>query len=319
MRNLDTNSLDLVHVKCCCVCGSSEYNTIGKGRDFEYNTSKDEFNAVKCTSCGLIYLNPRPAISEFDRIYPSNYHAFNFSKKRYGLVYKIRSWLEAKRVLNFCKELAGDARIVDVGCGDGFHLNLIREYGHKSWAVEGIDLDQQAIKMARKSGLVVYYGSVESIDLQSEIYDLAFMIQTIEHVEKPNEVLKGIYRILKPGGKLVIVTDNTDSLDFKFSQKRYWGGYHFPRHWNLFNKYSLGKLAQESGFQVERIRTIVSPVNWVYTIHNWLVDKEAPIWLINSFTLKSKVSLSVFTILDIVLQKFGKGALLQAVLKKPSI
>jgi hypothetical protein len=41
----------------------------------------------------------------------------------------------------------------------------------------------------------------------------------------------------------VIVTDNTDALDFKIFKGGYWGGYHFPRHWNLFNRKSLTKLA----------------------------------------------------------------------------
>ena len=143
------------------------------------------------------------------------------------------------------------------------------------------------------------------------------MVQTIEHVEKPVDVLESIHKILKPGGNLVIVTDNTDSFDFKFSKRSYWGGYHFPRHWNLFNRNSLSKLARKTDFEVVHLGTIVSPVNWVYTIHNWLVDKNAPEWLINRFTLKSTVSLSVFTLLDMALQKFGNGALLQAILRKP--
>jgi len=308
--------LDLVYVKCC-ICESENAEPIGKGKDFEYNSSSDTFLAVKCNTCGLVYLNPRPDISEFEKIYPKNYHAFDFSVKDFGLIYKIRSWLEAKRLLSWCDGLPENARILDVGCGDGFHLNLLRQYGKSSWNPEGIDMDKRAIEMAHKSGLTVHRGSVETIDLPANTYDLAFIVQTIEHVEKPDEVLKGIRKLLKPGGRLVIVTDNTDSLDFKFCKKSYWGGYHFPRHWNLFNKNSLAKLAAKTGFEVVSLGTQVSPVNWVYTIHNWLVGKKAPKWMINRFTLKSKVSLSAFTVLDFGLQKFRKGALLRAILRKP--
>ena len=111
--------------------------------------------------------------------------------------------------------------------------------------------------MAKKSGLIVHRGSVESIDLPQNTYDLVFMIQTIEHVEKPDEVLRGIHKLLKPGGKLVIVTDNTDSLDFRFFKKSYWGGYHFPRHWNLFNRNSLTKLAEKTDFEVAGFRNTI--------------------------------------------------------------
>ena len=309
-------NLDLDFVNCC-ICGDAPYHLLGKGEDYEYKTSEDIFSAVQCDSCSLVYLNPRPAITEFETIYPPNYHAFEFSPKQYGFVYKVRARLEANRTLKRCKELEDNARILDVGCGDGFHLNLLKQYGNKNWKLEGIDLDKRAVDAANKSGLKVHLGSVEEMQLTPDGYDLVFMIQTIEHVEKPSGVISAIYKLLKPGGKLVIVTDNTDSLDFKYFKNRFWGGYHFPRHWNLFNKRSLTKLAEKSGFKVEDLTTIVSPVNWVYSIHNSLVGKKKSEWLIQRFTLKSTFSLFIFTAVDFVLQKFGKGALLQATLRKP--
>ena len=316
MSNPAEKSLKLTRVKCC-VCESNDAKRVGAGEDFEYRTSPDTFQAVQCNSCGLVYLNPRPDVSEFETIYPPTYHAFDFSEKDFGIVYKIRSRLEAKRLLSWCEDLPVDARILDVGCGDGFHLNLLKQYGKKGWRLEGIDFDKRAVEMAETSGLKVHLGSIETLDLPKDAYDLAFMIQTIEHLEKPFEILAAIKSVLKTGGKLVIVTDNTDSLDFKLFKNGYWGGYHFPRHWNLFNQNSLAKLAEKVGFEIAGLTTQVSPVNWVYSIHNWLVDSEKPRWLINQFTLKSTVSLSVFTSLDIVLQKFGKGALLRAILQKP--
>ena len=182
MENITKENLDLVHVQCC-ICEVEDAVLVGVGKDFEYDTSPDTFSAMRCRSCGLIYLNPRPNVSEFEKIYPSNYHAFDFSKKEFGIVFKIRARLEAKRLLSCCKGLPANARILDVGCGDGFHLNLLRQYGKKSWSLEGIDIDKRAVDMAKKSGLTVHRGSVETIDLPENNYDLAFMIQTIEHLE----------------------------------------------------------------------------------------------------------------------------------------
>ena len=308
--------LELISVNCC-VCNADNAEKIGTGADFEYRTSDDRFNAVQCSSCGLVYLNPRPAITEFETIYPAHYHAFDFSEQDFGFIYKIRSRLEAKRILSWCAGLPADARILDVGCGDGFHLNLLKKYGEKNWTLEGVDLDKRAFEMAKNSGLKIHLGTVEELNLPQNYYDLAFMIQTIEHVEKPDEVLSAVKKILKPNGKLIVVTDNTESLDFSIFKKSHWGGYHFPRHWNLFNKASLAKLAKKVGLQTVNINTQVSPVNWVYSFHNRFVDAGRPMWLINRFTLKSTVSLSLFTALDIGLQKFGKGGLLRAILRKP--
>ncbi len=308
--------LNVTFVKCC-VCESGDATPIGVGEDFEYHTSSDAFLAMRCKSCGLVYLNPRPSVSEFEKIYPPTYHAFNFSEKNFGFAHKMRSRLEVRRLLRRCRNLPNDARILDVGCGDGFHLNLLREFGKKSWKLEGVDVDKRAVEMATHSGFKVHLGSVEEIKLPYENYDLIFLIQTIEHVEKPDKVLVVIHKLLRKGGRLVIVTDNTDSIDFKLFKRNYWGGYHFPRHWNLFNRQSLTILAEKTGFEIEGLTTIISPVNWVYSIHNALVDRGKPNWLINSFTLKSTVSLAAFTALDFVLQKFGKGALIQATLQKP--
>jgi ubiquinone/menaquinone biosynthesis C-methylase UbiE len=315
MENRTNKSLNLTHAQCC-VCGTDDAEPIGIGGDFEYRTSHDTFLAMRCNSCGLVYLNPRPSVSDFETIYPPNYHAFDFSEADFGFVHRVRSRLEAKRLLSLCRDLPEDARILDVGCGDGFHLNLLKKYGGKNWTLKGVDVDKRAAQMAEKSGLKVYLGNVEELDLPENSYELAFMIQTIEHVEKPEKVLSAVRKILKPGGKLVVVTDNTDSFDFKLFKGGYWGGYHFPRHWNLFNQNSLRKLAAKTDFEVAKLATIVSPVNWVYSIHNSLVDLQAPRFFVNRFTLKSFVSLSAFTSLDIVLQKFGRGGLLQAILRK---
>ncbi|MEO8860455.1 MAG: hypothetical protein ABI358_03480 [Ginsengibacter sp.] len=61
----------------------------------------------------------------------------------------------------------------------------------------------------------------------------------------------------------------------------------------------------------------MSEVNWAYSIHNFLAARHKSDHLINKFTLKSTVSLTAFTALDFILQKFGKAALLEATLRKP--
>jgi ubiquinone/menaquinone biosynthesis C-methylase UbiE len=312
----DQNAIQLIAVKCC-VCDTDHAEKIGSGYDYEYFSCPDTFDVYQCKECGNVYLNPRPDDTAFKVIYPSNYHSLDFSEENYSFVHNVRSRLEANRLLRYCKGIPDDAKILDVGCGDGFHLKLLKKYGNPNWTLEGVDLDNRAVEIASKGGLKIHQGSVEKLDLGQEQYDLVYTIQTIEHVAQPDEVFAAIYRILKPGGRLVLVTDNTNSIDFTYFKKSYWGGYHFPRHWNLFNPQSMTRLAHKAGFQVTELNTIVSPVNWVYSIHNFLVDKKAPQWLINRFTLKSPISLGVFTLLDMVLQKFGRGALLNGYFTKP--
>lgn len=301
----------------CCICQMSDGEPLAIGEDFEYRTSPDSFLAMQCNGCGLVYLNPRPSLSEFQRIYPANYHAFEFSPKEFGFVYKVRRRLEAKRVLGWCKGLSDEAKIIDIGCGDGFHLSLLKDYGKASWQLEGVDADERAASVAKKNGLDVHCGLLENLNLQPSSYDLAFLIQTIEHLADPPKLLSDVRSLLRPGGKVIIVTDNTDSFDFKIYKDRHWGGYHFPRHWYLFNKETMRLLAKKVDLEVESLTTAVSPVNWVYSIRNSLTDMNAPSWLLERFSLKSTMSLSFFTALDMFNQFIGRGALLNAILKRP--
>ena len=303
---------------CCCICGTRDSEPVGVGLDFEYRTSPDSFLAVRCTRCDVVYLDSRPVASELSRIYPDHYHAFAFTEDRFGLVYSVRQRLEARRLLRVLRDLPPAARIVDIGCGDGFHLDLLQHHGPKTWLLEGVDIDDRALASARRRSLTVHRGRVEDLDLPERSFDAALMIQTVEHLPNPGAVLRAVARILTPGGRLFLVTDNTGSLDFTIAKRRHWGGYHFPRHWYLFNAGSLRLLARETGFEVESLGTMMSPVNWVYSARNALDDWGASRRVVDRLSLESPVALAAGTALDSLHQLVGRGALLRAVLRRPA-
>lgn len=302
----------------CAVCGADDAEPLGVGEDFEYRTTPDSFLAVRCRRCGLVYLDRRPAESAHATIYPDDYHAYDFSAERFGVVYKVRRRLEAHRLLKVAEGLPADARILDVGCGDGFHLGLLDEFGPSGWRVEGLDPDPRAAARGEQIGLTIHTGVVQDCDLPEAVYDLALLIMTIEHVADPAEVLEGVRRLVKPGGRLLIITDNTGSPDFRLFKRRHWGGYHFPRHFNLFDQSSLRRLAGRTGWDVAELTTMTSPVNWVYSIRNTLDDWGAPKGVVEQFSLEAAPSLSVFTAFDAALNAVGRGALLRAVLQRPA-
>ncbi len=301
----------------CCLCGGIDARTVGIGEDFEYRTSDQTFLAVRCPTCSLVYLDPRPAASELAVIYPDSYHAFAFEEASFGLVHRVRSRLEARRLLRVGGELGDGARILDVGCGDGFHLDLLRRYGNAGWHLLGVDTDERAVQAAQRRGLHVQQAPIEGADIADASIDLALCIQTIEHVDDPVSVLSSIAARLRPGGRVYLVTDNTGSPDFTLAKGRHWGGYHFPRHWNLFDQASMGRLAERAGLEVEHLGTTVSPVNWTYSVRNALDDWGAPRALVERFSLRTAPSLAVFTALDSVLTAVGRGALLRVVLRRP--
>ena len=301
----------------CCICGDVNGKPVGVGEDFEYHTTPHSFLAVRCPVCDLIYLDPRPTAASLSVIYPDEYHAFAFDEEQFGLVHKVRSRLEARRLLRAGRGLPTNAQVLDVGCGDGFHLDLLRKHGPQGWQLHGVDTDSRAVAAARRRGLAVEECPVERSALEPSSIDFALCIQTIEHVGDPVAILRAIGGLLKPGGRLYLITDNTGSPDFKITKGRHWGGYHFPRHWNLFNKTSMRKLATAAGLEVEKLSTTASPVNWTYSIRNTLVDWNAPKWMVNRFSLKSAPALAAFTAVDTAFTLIGRGALLRVILRRP--
>jgi SAM-dependent methyltransferase len=302
----------------CCLCEHDDAEPLAVGEDFEYRSSADTYPAVRCRGCGLIYLQERPQLADLSRIYPPAYHAFDFSHQRFGFAHYVRCRLEACRLLRYCRGLPDGARILDVGCGDGFHMRLLRKYGKPGWQLEGVDTNPRAVRAAEASGLAIHEGLLQHLHLPKETYDLVLLIQTLEHLDDPVGVLREARSLLKPGGRLVIVTDNTDTLDFRIFKGRHWGGYHFPRHWNLFNRATLCALARKVGMEVETLEWLLSPVNWVYSLHNLLVDHGAPRWLVNRFSLAAPASLALFTLVDALCALLGKGALIRATFRRPA-
>lgn len=301
----------------CCICGTRDAEPVAVGEDFEYRTSPDSFLAVRCTRCGVVYLDPRPTRRELPTIYPDRYHAFAFTEDRFGFVHRVRSRLEARRLLRALSGLPEDAAVLDVGCGDGFHLDLLRAHGPRGWRLEGVDLDPRAVDAAERRGLAVHRGSVEDLDLGEGRFHAALLIQTVEHLADPARVLAAVRRLLVPGGRLLVVTDNTGSLDFALAKRRHWGGYHWPRHWYLFDAPALRALAARTGFEVGELATMVSPVNWTYSVRNALEDWGAPRGAVEWFSLDSPGALAIFTAFDALHAAAGRGALLRAVFVRP--
>src|SRR5436305_50539 len=109
----------------CCVCGSHAHLTVGKGRDFEYDTCANEWVYVCCCECGHHYLRERPTPSELLTIYPKNYGNYSNSANS-SLAFQIKAWIEAQTVRRLARRVRPGASVLDIGCGDGRLLDVIR-------------------------------------------------------------------------------------------------------------------------------------------------------------------------------------------------
>lgn len=119
-------------------------------------------------------------------------------------------------------------RILDVGCGTGGMLEMLRQFGD----VEGIDSSDEALRFARqRMGDVIPLGRGALPDgiPAGQTYDLITAFDVIEHIADAVTSLKAIRRALRPGGSFVCTVPAYEFLwsahdDFNHHERRYDAG-----------------------------------------------------------------------------------------------
>lgn len=276
----------------CALCGSdSGAERLAAGWDFEYGTTDQEFTLWRCP-CGGVYLNPRPAPEALGQIYPPTYYAYGFTEKLGPLVRRFKAMADRSKVQQYVDYLKPGSRVLDIGCGDGHLLADLRDAAGFDLELSGIEFSGDAIEEARKIGVDVAEGRAEEVSLPESSFDLVIINQLIEHVRDPGALLHSIAGWLEPGGHVFVETPNIDSVDARLFRRRYWGGYHIPRHFHLFDTRTLTGLASKQGLEQVSLKPLVCPQFWIISAANWfaakgrravgekLFDPLSPVWLI---------------------------------------
>jgi SAM-dependent methyltransferase len=276
---------------------------IAKGKDFEYGTCDNEFYICQCLETGLLFLNPRPADSALSTIYPANYLPYQFSALP-PLIRRARAMVQKGKVAVIRQWVGEQATILDFGCGNGDLLRLLRSYGAPAWQLHGNDFNLDTLNRLESEGFEVHAGDIRQLSLPN-YFDLIVLNQVIEHLDDVYGVLAAIRGLLKPGGLIFIETPSFDGLDAQIFKHRYWGGYHFPRHWYLFNAPLLRGLLEKMQFQVVNETYLTSPSFWVQSLHHRFLDQGYP-RVANFFQVSNPLVMAFFTLLDLVMIKLGR-------------
>jgi 2-polyprenyl-3-methyl-5-hydroxy-6-metoxy-1,4-benzoquinol methylase len=239
----------------CNSCGCADAIQLHK---FPLPPESQDAWVVRCTHCGLVYLNPRPIKERIGFYYPPNYQANMLSLLARGSTNPIgRAGFAMVRRRRTPRRRQG-GRLLDVGCSNGAYLAAMREEG---WDVEGVEFDRDAVEYARQSrNLKVTQGEIEEGlgQLAAASFDVVTMWHVLEHSFNPATALQQIHRILKPGGMLMLEVPNFASPSVSIF-KRYWFPMDIPRHLYQFTPTTLRAMLTKAGFHSIRVKGVPSP------------------------------------------------------------
>ena len=287
----------------CPVCGETRRRKLYDALRDWLGGASGSWSFQRCHGCGLLLLDPRLPRADIGLAYSDYEHHLAppapeppsdpranwgqivlraYRRHAYGYPDELPRWLrtlarlavpypEGAEAVGFSVMYlrpvpGGD--LLDVGCGGGAQMVEMRKLG---WRVTGVDPDERAVEMATRShGLDVRRGTLEEQRFPSDRFDAVTLSHVIEHVHDPVGLLRECGRVLKPGGRLVVVTPNTASLGHRRLGVS-WIGLQPPRHLYLFTCGTLRRLVERVGLSTLTVRSSVRNAEFTWLLGRGLL------------------------------------------------
>lgn len=314
--------------KICLFC-KKEGELLYKNLNDKLFGIEGKWEYLYCPDCEFIWLTPLPIESDVKFLY-SKYVTHNISNEGifcslrnkikfsiirnilryrhipisnfYNLIGKIISFISPLREMAQLSIMlvpyVENGWILDIGCGNGSFLNTMQKLG---WKVCGVEFDCYAANIARyiyKIPLV--YDSIESI--KEHYFDAITFHHVLEHLYNPIEVLKRCARLLKPKGRIVIVTPNINSLTHKMFNK-YCIHFDAPRHFYLFSLKSIKRCVQQvTGVRIEKLFTTGRWAHSTYMVSKNIKKMKDPF----KYNMILQIESIIFRLIEIGVCFFNK-------------
>jgi ubiquinone/menaquinone biosynthesis C-methylase UbiE len=153
-------------------------------------------------------------------------------------------WIGRRNILKKFLSAKNDGKqhsILDAGCGTGSTIQFLNDYG----VTYGVDVSSVATAFCRKRGLKnIKTGDVSKLPYDDNFFDIVSCMDVLEHIEDENKAVKELYRVLKPGGELILTVPG---LPFIFSEHDKAQG-----HFRRYSRNDVRELLESNGFREKR-------------------------------------------------------------------
>lgn len=268
----------------CDLCGRDEPELLFEAED-HYNKIPGKFDVVKCSYCGLVYVNPRPYGTELARYYPDEAGYYTPCVKqantnnifprfrenlRNSILAAYRGYYPDKKPNLLVKVLLypiylvknkgwrreglpdfiENGNLLEVGCSYGLYLAKMREM---DWQVQGVELNKKAVEFGQKNwGLDIINNTVDKANLPEKYYDVILLRMVLEHLPSPKIALAKLAKALKQGGKMYIIVPDFNGLEAQLF-KAYCYTLQVPNHLYHFTPQTLKGYIDKAGLRIKRI------------------------------------------------------------------
>jgi 2-polyprenyl-3-methyl-5-hydroxy-6-metoxy-1,4-benzoquinol methylase len=281
----------------CLNCKSSNTILYATAKDVEYFTTEEVFQYHLCNHCKVLFIHPVPT-ENLRLIYPANYYSFTNNNK--GISFAVKNWLDKLFFKKILKKINSEKiNILDAGGGTGWLINSIKRFEPRVVFSQIVDIDKSAEQVAIASGHNYFLGRFEAFHSHQKFH-VILLLNFIEHVANPKEVLQKAYELLDDDGVIIIKTPNYNSWDARIFRSKNWGGYHCPRHWVIFEKRSAEALFIENNLHIENFSYTQGAPFWTVSILHYLHRRK---W-IKASAAKPLIYHPLFTVISILTAAF---------------
>jgi SAM-dependent methyltransferase len=224
-------------VSACPVCRSGDGTPFAALNGHPYR---------RCAACGCVYLaGPEPAAASVD-----TYTADYIRDRGHDLLDTPLAGAKeatAEHYLALLERHRAPGKLLEVGCSTGITLRTAMRRG---WEVRGVEVNAAAVEVAARAlgPDVVRVGPLRADMFPDATFDAAAMFDVIEHITEPDPVLSVLARTLVPGGALLVVTPDADSLSARLLRSRW--PHLMLEHVVLYSRAALRAVLARHGFEV---------------------------------------------------------------------
>jgi len=165
--------------------------------------------------------------------------------------------------------------ILDAGCGEGITLEkLVKIF--PAARVVGIDTEPENLEICRKQNLPVREGSVYALPFADASLDTVLFSEVIEHLDAPEKALAEIFRVLRPGGRVIIIFPNDRTfLLARLAVGMVREAFYDPGHVRQWTPRQIHRSLNAAGFMAVAARSIPF-IFWPVSLHHIVVaEKQA--------------------------------------------